>query len=138
MTDGTDEDIEIFSLGSCGKPEGEIIPREKRHRSLTEWKLGGGAAGVSIAAQEFAFDVTARFLCPYLKKNVRLIRFPSVKIPGAMLQYLDLDETRPEGLDALVQQARVDADMTNSREYRETDGARAITNVFNTMPPRAV
>ena len=53
----------------------------------------------------------------------------------AIIEYLD--ETRPEGLDALVQQARVDADMTNSREYRETDGARAITNVFNAMPPRA-
>jgi len=138
MTSETDEDIEIFSLGSCGKPEGEIIPREKRHRSLTEWKLGGGAAAVSIAAQEFAFDMIATFLCPHLKKKVRLIRFPSEKIPGAMLQYLDLDEKRPEGLDALVQQARVDADMTNSKNYRETDGARAIAGVFNEMPPRAV
>jgi hypothetical protein len=138
MTNGSDDDIEIFCLGSCGKPEGEIIPREKRHRSLVEWKLGGGAAGVSIAAQEFAFDRLAGFLCPYLNKKVNIIRFPSEKIPGAMLPYLDLDETRPEGLDALVQQARVDADMTNSREYQATAEARAITSVFNAMPPRAV
>lgn len=55
-----------------------------------------------------------------------------------MLQYLDLDETRPEGLDALVQQARVDADMANSRHYQTTDDARAIADVFNIMPPRAV
>ena len=138
MTKGTDEEIEIFSLGSCGKPEGEIIPREKRHRSLTDWKFGGGAAAVSIAAQEFAFDMIAKFLCPYLNKSVRIIRFPAEKIPGAMLKYLDLDETRPEGLDALVQQARVDADMTNSREYQATNSARSITNAFNAMPPRAV
>ena len=138
MTANTDEEIEIFSLGSCGKPEGEIIPREKRHRGLKEWKFGGGAAAVSIAAQEFAFDMIAKFLCPHLKKSVRIIRFPAAKIPGAMLQYLDLDETRPEGINALVQQARVDADMTNSREYQETNGAQAINNAFNAMPPRAV
>jgi hypothetical protein len=138
MTSHTDEDIEIFSLGSCGKPEGEVIRREKRHRSLTEWKLGGGAAAVSIAAQEFAFDMIARFLCPHLKKKVRIIRFPSEKIPGAMLEYLDLDETRPEGLDALVQQAHVDADMTNSKDYQKTDDARAIADVFNAIPPRAI
>jgi hypothetical protein len=138
MASHTEEDIEIFSLGSCGKPEGEIIPREERHRSLTEWKLGGGAAAVSIAAQEFTFDMIAKFLCPHLKKNVRIIRFPSEKIPAAMLEYLDLDETRREGLDALVQQARADADMTNSKDYQGTDGARAIGDVFNAMPPRAV
>lgn len=136
MTSALDEDIEIFSLGSCGKPEGEIIPRDGRHRSLAKWKFGGGAAAVSIAAQEFAFDMIATFLRPHLKKQVRIIRFPSEKIPGAMLQYLDLDETRHEGLDALVQQARVDADMTNSRVYRDTDDGRAITNLFNAMPPR--
>jgi hypothetical protein len=138
MTSHTDEDIEIFSLGSCAKPEGEVIPRRKRHRSLTEWKLGGGAAAVSIAAQEFAFDMIAKSLCPHLKKKVRIIRFPSEKIPGAIHQYLDLDETRPEGLDALVQQARTDADMTSSKHYQQTDDARAIADVFNDMPPRAV
>lgn len=138
MTSDIDDDIQIFSLGSCGKPEGEVISREKRHRSLTGWKLGGGAAAVSIAAQEFAFDRIAKFLCPHLKKTIQIVRFPSEKIPGAMLQYLDLDETRSEGLDALIQQARVDADMANSRDYQQTDDARAIGDVFNVMPPRAV
>ena len=138
MVSHTDEDIEIFSLGSCGKPEGEVIPPQKRHRSLTDWKLGGGAAAVSIAAQEFAFENIARLLCPHLKNNVRIIRFPSEKIPAAMLKYLDLDETRRDGLDALVQQARADADMTNSRVYQQTDDARAIGDVFNTIPPRVV
>ena len=92
---------------------------------------------VSIAAQEFAFDMIAQFLCPHLKKKVRIIRFPAEKIPAALMQYLELDETCPEGLDALVQQARHDADMTNSREYQKTDAAQAINAAFNAMPPRA-
>ncbi len=138
MVGDTNEDIEIFSLGTCGKPEGEVIAPEKRHRGLLEWKFGGGAASVSIAAQEYAFDVIARFLQPHLKKNVRIIRFPAEKIPGALLQYLDLDETRPEGLNALIQQARQDAHMTNSDNYCGSDDGCAVAALFNAMPPRAV
>lgn len=133
-----DEEIEIFSLGSCGKPEGEVIGEQEVHRGLREWKFGGEAAKVSIAAQEFAFDNIARFLVRHLKKRVRIIRFPSEKIPGAMLQYLDLDETRPEGLEALMRQARHDADMTNSGIQQGTVDGQAIQALFNEMPPRAV
>jgi len=133
----SDEEIEIFSLGTCGKPEGEIIARDARHRGLLQWKFGGGAAAVSIAAQEYSFDAIARFLQPHLKNKVRFVRFPAEKIPGALLQYLDLDETRPEGLNALIQQARQDAHMTNSYNYRGTEDGLAIAALFNAMPPRA-
>lgn len=132
-----DEEIEIFSVGSCGKPEGEVIPRDARHRSLLEWKFGGGAASVSIAAQEYAFDAIAHSLRAHLKKKIRMIRFPAEKIPGAILQYLDLDETRPVGLNALIRQARQDAHLSNSEDYRRTEDGLAIAELFNSMPPRA-
>lgn len=131
-----DEEIEIFSLGSCGKPEGEVIGEHEVHRGLMEWKLGGEAAKVSIAAQEFAFDMIAKFLVRHLKNRVRIIRFPSEKIPGALLQYLDLDEIRPDGLEALMRQARHDADMTNSGIQQGTAEGQAIQALFNDMPPR--
>lgn len=131
-----DEDIEIFALGSCGKPEGEVITADEAHRGLFDWKLGGEAAKISIAAQEFAFDNMARFLVPHLKRSVRIVRFPSERIPGAMLQYLDLDETRPKGLEALMGQARHDADMTNSQIQQGTDDGKAIEALFNSMPSR--
>lgn len=137
MVGNRDEEIEIFSLGSCGKPEGEVIGENEVHRGLLEWKLGGEVAKVSIAAQEFAFDMIAKFLIRHLNKRVRIIRFPSEKIPGAMLQYLDLDETRPEGLEALMRQARHDADMTNSGIQQGTADGLAIQALFNDMPPRA-
>ncbi len=136
--DDDDEEIEIFSLGSCGKPEGEIIKKDSVHWGLKEWKFGGTAAGVSIAAQEYAFDMIGSKLIPHLKKKVRIIRFPANKIPGAMLQYLDLDETRPEGLDALVRQARHDADTCNSEIRNCTPDGNAINNLFNSMPERPV
>lgn len=131
-----DDPIEIYSLGTCGKPEGEIVARDRVHRGLLDWKFGGEAAKVSIAAQEFAFDMMATFLRPHLKKQVSVLRFPADKIPGAMLQYLDLDETRPEGLDALIRQARQDASMTNSQVQNGTGDGLAIKTLFNDMPVR--
>jgi uncharacterized protein len=128
-------DIEIFCLGSCGKPEGEIIPKDSVHRGLADWKFGGEAAKVSIAAQEYAFDEIAQMLAAHLTRKVRIVRFPSSKIPGAMLQYLDLDETRVEGLDALVRQANADADMTNSEIQRGTDEGLRIDALFRSAPP---
>jgi len=136
MISGHDEEIEIYSLGSCGKPEGEVIQREAVHRGLGEWKFGGEAAKVSIAAQEYAFDMVATLLVPHLCKPVKLVRFPSEKIPGALLQYLDLDETRPEGLEAMVRQARQDAHATNSAIQRGTIEGKLIESLFNDMPPR--
>jgi hypothetical protein len=136
MTRDRDEDIEIFVLGSCGKPEGETLSEADLDRGLVEWKFGGEAAKISIAAQEFAFDMIAKFLIPHLKKSVRITRFPADKIPGAMLKYLDLDETRPEGLDALTRQARQDAHMTNSAIQSGTTDGKAIEALFNHMPVR--
>ena len=133
-----DDDIEIFALGTCGKPEGDVIAANDVHRGLFKWKLGGEAAKISIAAQEFAFDFMVKFLVPHLKRRVRFVRFPSEKIPGAMLQYLDLDETRPEGLEALMAQARHDADMTNSQIRQGTDQGKAIEALFNSMPSRTI
>lgn len=131
-----DDEIEIYALGSCGKPEGEIVAQSDVHRGLLEWKFGGNATKVSIAAQEFAFDMMANFLRPYLKKQVRIVRFPAEKIPGTMLEYLDLDETRREGLDALMRQARQDAHMTNSQIQQGTQDGMAIRSLFDSMPPR--
>jgi uncharacterized protein len=134
MSEGSEEDIELFCLGSCGRPEGENIARHAVHRGLAEWKFGGEAAKVSIAAQESAFDEIARMLLPYLKRKVHLVRFPSSKIPGALLQYLDLDETREEGLAALIRQAQQDADMTNSEIQRGTDDGQRIDALFCQAP----
>lgn len=115
-----------------------MIRKDAVHRGLAEWKFGGEAAKVSVAAQEFAFDMVARMLAPHLKKTVRIVRFPSDKLPGTMLQYLDLDETRPEGLQALMRQARQDADMTNSAIQQGSPDGQLIEALFNDMPPRTI
>ncbi|WP_417410684.1 patatin-like phospholipase family protein [Hoeflea sp.] len=109
--------IEIFSLGTCSRPEGEEIPPTEVHRSMLQWKLGADVAPLSITAQEFAFDNMARMFANVLSKcgkEVRHIRFPQQKIPASKLEYLGLDDSRPEAMNALLSQASIDADMVKS------------------------
>ncbi len=130
-----EQSIELYSLGTCRRPAGTSISPKDVHRGLKEWKFGAEAAAVAIDAQEFTFDQMARLLAPHLKQPCRVIRFPREAIPAAMMQYLDLDDTRKEAAEALIGLARTDADMTNSRccDSNDPDGA-LLTNLFDSMP----
>lgn len=130
-------EIQIFSLGTCPVPQGEQIPRGDRHRGLPEWKFGGNAASLSVDAQEFAFDHMARKLTRHVNRKCSIVRFPHDKVPATLVPYLLLDDTREEAMNALITQARTDADMTNSKcAYRDTDPeAELICSLFETTPP---
>jgi hypothetical protein len=130
--------IEIFCLGTCPMPSGEQIARAGVHRGLTQWKFGGDAASLAIDAQQFAYDHMAKKLARHLNRPSTVIRFPSDKVPAALIPYLGLDDTRSEAIDALVNQARTDADMTNSKcAYRATDPeAQLVCSLFESTPVR--
>lgn len=110
----TDRPIEIYSLGTCPIPAGEQVSLDSLNRGFFGWRFGSEAASLSIAAQEFAFDNMARLIAPRLGRPCRLIRFPRKAVPAALMPYLSLDETKPQAIDALINQARSDAQMTNS------------------------
>lgn len=110
-----DQKIEIFCLGTCPRPAGEQLARSDLHRGLVQWRFGGLAASLSIDAQEFAYDNMARMLAKHVDRRCEILRFPRDQIPAALMPYLDLDDTRPAAVEALINQARTDADMTNSR-----------------------
>lgn len=117
MNASDDQPIEIFSLGTCSRPEGEQIAATDVHRSMLQWNLGAEVASISITAQEFAFDNMARMFANVLTRcgrTVHHIRFPKQDIPAAKLKYLGLDDTRPEAMSALIGQASTDADMVKS------------------------
>jgi len=133
-----EQEIQIFCLGTCPMPAGEQIPRDAVHRGLLEWKFGGEAAGLSVDAQQFAFDHMAKKLARHVDRRCTVIRFPSDKVPAALIPYLGLDETRPEAVDALINQARSDGDMTNSKcGYADADPEAAlICSLFDSVPVR--
>jgi hypothetical protein len=131
--------IEIFSLGTCSRPEGELIDPSKVHRSILGWKMGAEAAGLSVTAQEFAFDNMARFLgnrFTDLGRPVRSLRFPNKGVPAEMMKYLALDDARPEAMCRLIQQARNDADLAKSAcdDIRNADG-QMVKDLMMGLPP---
>ena len=112
-----DRPIEIFSLGTCPRPEGDHFNAGSEHRSMLDWSLGADVTPLSISAQEFAFDHMARLLANAISKcgrPIRRVRFPNKLVPASMMPYLALDDTRQEAMDRLMAQAHTDADLTKS------------------------
>ena len=131
--------IEIFSLGTCSRPEGEHIPPRKAHRSMLGWKFGAEVAPLSITAQEFAFDNMARFLANILTeagRPVKTLRFPKKDVPAEMMPFLALDDARKQAMERLIQQANSDADITKSAcdDVRNTEG-QMVKALMMDLPP---
>jgi patatin-like phospholipase len=129
--------IDVFCLGTCPRPAGEDVSSITVNRGLKEWRFGGEAAKLSIDAQEFAYDHMARMLARHVNRVCHVVRFPRQSVPAALMQYLDLDDTRSAAADALVSQASSDADMTNSRcgDSNDPEG-QMVNRLFQEMPAR--
>lgn len=130
------QEIHIFCLGTCPLPAGEQLSKTDLNRGLGEWKFGGEAAALSIDAQQFAYDHMAKKIARHVDRKCTVIRFPSEKVPATLIPYLGLDETREAAIAALINQARTDADMTNSKcAYAGTDAdAALICALFESAP----
>jgi hypothetical protein len=127
------QEVHVFCLGTCPLPAGEQIAKDRLDRGLLDWKFGGEAAGLSIDAQQFAFDHMAKKLARHVDRLCEVVRFPSDKVPAALIPYLGLDETRPEGFEALINQAGTDADMNNSKSDKDHEAA-LICSLFESAP----
>ena len=130
------QEIHIFSLGTCPLPTGERVDKSAVDRGLLEWNFGGDAASLAIDAQQFAFDHMAKKLAQHVERRCTVIRFPSEKVPAALIPYLGLDDTRDEAIRAVIDQARTDANMANSKcAYADTDPEAALIRaLFESMP----
>ena len=135
MTSSGDR-IEIFCLGTCPRPEGELIGADSLDRGFAEWRFGGGVVALGLDAQEFAFDNMARIIGRHVNRDCHIVRFPHGKIPADIMKYLDLDETAPAALEALVAQAQADVNETLSRcgDARNLDG-QLLNTLLNSLPP---
>ena len=133
-----DRAIEIFSLGTCPRPEGDHLDAESAHRSMLDWRLGADVAPLSISAQEFAFDHMARLLANAISgcgRSIRRVRFPNKPVPASMMPYLALDDTRTEAMDRLVAQANTDADLTKSAcDDRNNEDGCMIKRLMHDLP----
>ena len=127
--------IEIFCLGTCPRPEGELVGSNDLDRGLREWQFGGGVVGLALSAQEFAFDHMARMIAHHVDRDCQIVRFPHGKVPADIMKYLDLDETDTAAMEALVTQAQTDVYETLSRcaENSDSDG-QLLHALLNDLP----
>jgi len=130
--------IEIFCLGTCPPPSGEIVAcKDDVHRGFKEWRLGADAAGVGISAQQYAYENMAIMLARHVSREVRIVRFPRGDVQAALLAHLAMDETRPVSMDALVAQAQTDAYVALSLSGRaDNEDGKAIDALFRSLPEK--
>ena len=134
-----DQSIEIFSIGSCPSPKGEYLRGEKVHKSLMNWQLGAGVAKLAISAQEDVHHHMARLLAKEiadLGKDVKIIRFPHKNVPKSMFPFLSMDDTRPEALNRLIEQANSDVDLTLSMcDDSQNEEGQMIKTLLDSLEP---
>lgn len=127
--------LEIFSLGTCPRPEGTFLDADDTHWEFIRWRFGGLAAQFSISAQEYAFDHMARLLTRHVGRPCTTVRFPHGPVSAELAHYLDLDEVRDKGMASLIAQAAADVNVTTSactsNNHRE---GQAIARLFEDMP----
>lgn len=135
---GPGDRIEIFCLGTCPRPEGELVGADNLDRGLGGWQFGGGVVSLALSAQEFAFDHMARMIGRHVRRDCAVVRFPHGKVPADIMKYLDLDETSEAAFDALVAQAQTDVYESLSRcgDAGDTQG-QILNRLFNDLPPTA-
>ena len=132
------DNIEIFAAGTVPKPAGENIPEDKLNKGLLWWKLGGQAAQLSIAAQEFAFDNMARMFAEVvtgLGRKVQVIRFPMGVLQPSLVPHLDIDNASDAAIDALIGQARADVNIAKSAcDNKDDPVGQQIRRLFSEVP----
>lgn len=127
--------IEVFSLGTCPRPEGELIQADELDRGFAGWKFGAGVVTLALDAQEFAFDNMARMIAQHVDRDCHIVRFPHGKVPANIMKYLDLDETDSAAMNALEVQAQTDVYETLSRCGNAADVEGQLLNtLLNELP----
>ena len=130
-----DQAIEIYCLGTCPRPDGDLIEEKDIHRGLFGWLLGGDVVKVSLDAQEYANRNIARFLAEHVRQQCKIIHFPQGTISAKLMHYLDLDETRTKGLKVMEEQANNDVSETLRQAGDDTsEGGALIDSLLMSIP----
>lgn len=128
--------IEIFCLGTCPRPEGELVGCNDLDRGILGWRFGGDVVSLSLDAQKFVFNEMARMLSGHVERECQIIRFPQGTVPADFMQYLGLDETDSVAMDALITQAHADVNETlsNCGDTANSEG-QLLHKLLNELPP---
>ena len=131
---GPGDSIEVFSLGTCSRPQGDAFVEGDMHRGLVDWRFGGNAMVVSLDAQGYAYDQIAVMLAGHLNRRCRVVRFPQSGPPANAMGLLDLDDTSDKALGFLLNQARSDVSLTLSACDKTDEQGQLLSALMKDMP----
>ena len=135
MTEPGDR-IQIFCLGNCQRPPGDVIDANGVHRGLPAWKFGGEVAIVALDAQESVYDHMAGIIAEHVARDCSVVRFPRGLVSAKAMRYLDLDETSDTGMQALQEQAEADVSHTLSLlDHPSNQQAVLLASLLGDLPP---
>lgn len=128
--------IEIFSLGTCPRPAGDIFGvADETARGLIDWKFGGEAAALAVDSQECAYDEMVAMIAKHVHRDCRIVRFPRGPLPAKTMSFLDLDETSEKAMEIFAAQAHDDVSLTLSVcDRNPNDKGRLLADLLEHLP----
>lgn len=126
----TEQEIEIFCLGTSPAPAGSVLDPDEPHWGLRDWQFGGRAIEYALDSQSKVSDQMAMMLLGHINRDVSITRFPQPVPSADQASLLALDDASQQAMALLKQLASMAVDETNQLMNSGGNDGKRIAALF--------